>query len=167
MFMEGREAAQLGFCGEPWRWWAAWEGGGWRGDQLSNQETVSHCSLTPLALGGKDHEVLDIHQPAEEGRLPGARVCFPPPPRHFFPLSLAASMGSSATEPGQPSQAGRPGSLQIIRPLTPRLVTGRGEGGQGIPEDIRDRGQAVGLTAEVKRSSHGHASRSIAQLMLL
>lgn len=43
----------------------------------------------------------------------------------------------------------------------------RGGGDQGIPEDIRDRGQAVGLTAEVKRSSHGHASRSIAQLMLL
>lgn len=93
VFMEGREAAQLGFCGEPWRWWAAWEGGGRRGDQLSNQETVSHCSLTPLALGGKDHEVLDIHQPAEEGRLPGARVCFPPPPpATFFPLSLSLSL---------------------------------------------------------------------------
>lgn len=125
--MEGREAAQLGFCGEPWRSWAAGEGGGRWADRFSNQETVSHCSLTPLALGGKDHEVLDIHQPAEEGRLPGARLCFPPP-TFFFSLSLAVSMGSSATEPGQPSQAARPGSLQIIKPLTPRLVTGKGRG---------------------------------------
>lgn len=97
--MEGREAAQLGFCGEPWRSWAAWEGGGRWADRFTNQETVSHCSLTPLALGGKDHEVLDIHQPAEEGRLPGARLCFPPP-TFFSSLALAVSMGSSATEPG-------------------------------------------------------------------
>lgn len=83
----GREAARLGFCGEPWRSWAAWEGGGRWVDRFSNQETVSHCSLTPLALGGKDHEVLDIHQPAEESRLPGARLCFPPP-AFFSPLLL-------------------------------------------------------------------------------
>lgn len=125
--MEGREAAQLGFCGEPWRSWAAWEGGGRWADRFSNQETVSHCSLTPLALGGKDHEVLDIHQPAEEGRLPGARLCFPPP-TFFSSLALAVSVRLSR---GQPSWAGRPGSLQIIKPLTPCLVTGKGGGGGG------------------------------------
>lgn len=126
MFMEGREAAQLEFCGEAWRSWAAWEGGGRWADRFSNRQTVSHCSLTPLALGGKDHEVLDIHQPAEEGRLPGARLCFPPPAFFSLSLTLAVSMGSSATEPGPPSRAGRPGSLRIIKPLTPRLLAGNG-----------------------------------------
>lgn len=37
-------------------------------------------------------------------------------------------MGSSATVPRQPPRGDRPGSVQIIRPLTPCLVTGqRGE----------------------------------------
>lgn len=62
--------------------------------------------------------------------LPRRADCLEPgsvflPPLFFFP-SCSVSMGSSATEPEQSSQAGRPGSLQIIKPLTPCLVTGKG-----------------------------------------
>lgn len=139
--MEGREAAQLGFCGEPWRSWAAWEGGGRWADRFSNQETVSHCSLTPLALGGKDHEVLDIHQPAEEGRLPGARLCFPPP-TFFSSLALAVSMGSSATEPGA-AVLGRQTRVTANNQASDALPRYWERGGGGTQ---RDRGRAVGLT---------------------
>lgn len=77
------------------------EGGGRWAEQFSNQETVSHCSLTPLTLGGKDHEVLDIHQPAGEGRLPGARVCFPPPsPRQWDPVRLSQGSRLGRADPG-------------------------------------------------------------------
>ena len=59
--------------------------------------------------------------------IPSQRLFSSPP----FPLPLAVSMGSNATVPraGRPPQGDRPGSVHIIRPLTPRLVTGqRGAG---------------------------------------
>lgn len=85
VFMEGG----LGRGGRPAR--VLWgtvaleeeEGGG----QTGGLETVSHCSLTLLPLGGKDHEVLNIHQPAGGARLPGASPCFPPPPSLLLSLS--------------------------------------------------------------------------------
>lgn len=89
MFVKGGRLSSSSSWGNFGARGLAWkeEEGGADGGGRSQEgflETVTHCSLTPLALGGKDHEVLDIHQPAEEGRLTGARACFLPP---FFSLS--------------------------------------------------------------------------------
>lgn len=49
----GRPARILGGL---WGLWAGWEeevGGGWQAGWFSNQETVTHCSLTPLAWVAK------------------------------------------------------------------------------------------------------------------
>lgn len=62
-------------------------------------------------------------------------------------------MGSSATVPRQPPWGDRRGSVQIIRPLTPCLVTGQWWGGLkvecgGSQRKLGTRGQAAGMSFE-------------------
>lgn len=132
VFVEAGRPAPLGFLGDL-------GGGGCDGQEgFSEPETVTHCSSTPLAWVAKIVKSWTfINLPRRADWLePG------PPP-------LAMSMGFSATAPTQPPRGDRLGSVQIIRPLTPCLVTeqkaGWGGGQQRAESGGSQRKRGTGL----------------------